>query len=239
MTAGHDNNPASGAPQTQPGQTSREAAFRRALSHSRKVRLLKFALPAGALLVVGAFVGYSYLSVPGSVSFNVADSAYRDGKLVMANPKLGGYTKDNRPYSMTAKRALQHVDKTGIVELEGIDAKLPVSKDVFALVDAAHGVYDRDSNTLAISSPMSVKTTDGTTVEFKSAYVDIDKGDLKTKDPVDIKTAGVQIAADGMSVLENGKVLVFEKRVRMELNPERLKPREAPPEESANKDVSD
>ena len=71
---------------------------------------------------------YSYVSVPGSVSFDVSESAYSNGKLVMANPKLDGYTKDNRPYSMTATRALQHIDKHGMVELEGIDARVPVER---------------------------------------------------------------------------------------------------------------
>jgi lipopolysaccharide export system protein LptC len=239
MTARHEREQAGGAPRTEAGHASREAAFRRARRHSRRVRFLKFALPLGAVLAAGSFAGYSWLSVPGTLSFSVAESGYTDGKLVMANPKLGGYTKENRPYSMTAKRALQHVDKTGIVELEGIDAKLPVSKDVFAMVGAEHGVYNRDSNTLAISSPLSVKTTDGTVVELKSAYVDIDKGDLKTDDPVDIKMAGAQIMADAMSVLENGKVLVFEKRVRMQLKPDRIKPRESSPEESTDQHVSD
>ena len=47
----------------------------------------------------------------------------------MANPKLDGFTKENLPYSMTATRALQDFDKNGIIDLEGIDARLPVSAD--------------------------------------------------------------------------------------------------------------
>ena len=41
---------------------------------------------------------------------------------------------------------------------------------------------------------------------------------LRTRDPVDISMTGAQIEADAMSVLENGKVLVFEKRVKMNLD---------------------
>jgi lipopolysaccharide export system protein LptC len=205
------------------GQASRDAAFRRAASHSRKVQFLKFALPVGAIAIAGSFAAYSYLSVPGSVSFDVSESAYVDGKLVMANPKLDGYTKDSRPYWMTATRALQHVKDSSIIELEGIDAKLPVGGENFAAIGAERGVYNYDKSTLEIPSPITIKTTDGMTATLQSASVDIGKGNLSTKDPVSINLDGVKLSADAMRVLQNGKVLIFEKRVRMELEPERIK----------------
>lgn len=213
------------SPRQQGNPVSREAAFRRALNHSRRVRLLKIVLPIAAILIAGSFAAYSYLSVPGSVSFDLSESAYANGKLVMANPKLDGFTKDNRPYSMSAMRALQHVDQSGIVELEGIDAKLPVSATNFAMIGADRGVYDRDKNILDITSPISVKTTDGMQVTLQSAYLDIEKGLMKTDHPVDIRMDGGQLSAEAMSVLENGKVVVFERRVKMELRPDRLKKR--------------
>lgn len=221
----------------QGGQPLREAAFRRARSHSRKVRVLKLALPVTALLLAGSFAAYSYISVPGSVSFDISKSAYSDGKLVMANPKLEGFTRDSRPYSMSATRALQHIDKTGVVDLEGIIAKLPVGGENFAMINTDRGVYNREKNTLKIVTPISVKTTDGLLVTLQSAYLEIEKGVLKTKDPVDIKVGGVKLSADAMSVLENGKVLIFQKRVKMELTPDRLKGRAGPTEESADQNV--
>lgn len=228
MTARQENSRAGGEPpQPERAAVSREAAFRRALNHSRRVRFLKIFLPVAAIVIGVSFAGYSYLSVPGSVSFDISESAYANGKLVMANPKLDGFTKDNRPYSMSAMRALQHVDQTGIVELEGIDAKLPVSATNFAMMGADRGVYDRDKNILDITSPISVKTTDGMEVTLQSAYVDIDKGTMQTKKPVDIRMDGGQLTADAMSVLENGKVVIFESRVKMELRPDRLKKRDA------------
>jgi lipopolysaccharide export system protein LptC len=235
MTAGEykSNGGAAATPRPQQGSASLEAAFRRARSHSRKVRFLKITLPAAALFTAGAFVAYSYISVPGSVSFNVSESAYADGKLVMASPKLDGYTKENRPYSMTATRALQHVDQSSIIELEGIDAKLPVSDAVFATIGAERGVYDREKNTLDVQSPITVKTTDGMMAMFQSAYLDMDKGTMTTDKPIEIRMDSGQITADAMSVLENGKVLVFEKRVKLEIKPNRLKDRQTGAGESA------
>lgn len=195
--------------------------------HSRKVRLLKFALPVLAVLMAAIFVVYSYVLAPSAaLSVDITNSAVSDGKLVMANPKLDGFTKENLPYSMTAARAVQNLDMTGAIELEDIDAKLPVGAENWATVDAAKGIYDRDKNTLDITSEMTVTTTDGMVAKLKSAFIDMGKGDLRTSDAVNIKLEGSKVAADSMTILENGKVLVFEKRVRMEIDSGRLKARQ-------------
>ena len=230
----------SSAVQTRPREIGvREAAFHRAQKHSRTVRFLKLALPVSAILIGGCFAAYSFISVPGSVSFDITESAYTDGKLVMSNPKLDGFTKDSRPYSMTATRALQHVDSSGIVDLEGIDARLPVGGEDFATIGAESGVYDRVNDTLEIPSAITVKTTDGMTVLLKSAFLEIGKGNLSTKDPVDIRTSNFNIVADAMSVLENGKVLIFERRVKVNTTPDPSKAGKAPPTESSTDNAQD
>ena len=60
MTAGQTTDRTGGASgvQTRPRTetiAAREAAFRRAQTHSRKVQFLKFALPVAALLIGGSF----------------------------------------------------------------------------------------------------------------------------------------------------------------------------------------
>ncbi|MGB3391233.1 MAG: LPS export ABC transporter periplasmic protein LptC [Pseudaminobacter sp.] len=202
---------------------SQSLAFKRAERHSRKVRLLKTALPVLALAMAAGFVGYSYLATPKTVSVSADGAAYSDGKLVMANPKLDGFTKDNRPYNMTAARAIQDFQNEGIVELEGINAKLPVDKDNWAAVIAPSGVYDRDKNTLDINSAMTITTSDGMVAKFKSAYLDIGEGGMKTDEAVDIQLKGAEVTSDSMTILENGKVMIFENRVRMNIDPRRLK----------------
>lgn len=203
---------------------SRErSAFEHAQRHSYRVRFLKSALPVIAILMAIGFVGYSYVLTPSSVAVVTDGSAYSDGKLVMANPKLDGFTKDNRPYKMTASRAIQDLKNEGVVLLEGIAARLPIDKDNWAEVDAPHGVYDRDNNTLDIPGDMTITTADGMVAKLQSAFLDMGKGGMKTDDPIDIQAKGTTITSDSMSILENGKVLVFEKRVRMNIDPTRFK----------------
>ncbi|QPC88540.1 LPS export ABC transporter periplasmic protein LptC [Mesorhizobium sp. NBSH29] len=201
----------------------RAVEFQSAQHHSRRVRLMKIVLPLVAVLIALGFFAYSYVSSPTRIGVDVASSAIADGKLVMASPKLEGMTKDNLPYTMTAARALQNLDTTGVIELEDIDAKLPIDATNTATIEAERGVYDRDQNTLKIDTPITVTTTDGMVAKLNSAFIDIAKGDMTSTEPVDIAVQGARVTADSMTILENGKVLVFEKRVRMQINPEQVK----------------
>jgi lipopolysaccharide export system protein LptC len=154
-------------------------------------------------------------------------TAFSNGKLVMANPKLNGFTKQKLPYSLTASRATQDVGKQGIIDLEGINAKLPVASDNVVAVDAAHGIYDRDNNTMNLTSDVSVTTTDGLVAKFKSVFLDMGKGSMKTDNPVDVSRGGSRITADSMSVEDNGRLVVFENRVHVDIDPASLKAAEA------------
>ena len=201
----------------------RLAAFGRASRHSRNVRFFKFAVPLVAVAIAIAFPAYSYLSAPPSVAVQTDGTAFSNGKLVMANPKLDGFTKQNLPYTMTAVRAVQDVEKQGVITLEGIAAKMPITDGNEVSLSARDGVYDSGKNTLTLNGNVALKTTDGVVAKLNSVYLDIAKGDMTTRDPVDISQNGSRITSDSMTVQDNGKVLVFEKRVRVNIDPAKMK----------------
>jgi len=209
--AGHSPRP--------PSRRRSEEAFRRATRHSRVVRVLKWALPALGAVMAAAFVAQSYISSPDTVGMKVEGAAVSDGKLVMANPKLEGFTKDNLPYAMNAIRAVQDVTNEGVVLLEQIGARLPIDATNWATVDAAGGTFDRNKNTLALNTAVTITTQDGMVAKLKSAYLDMNGGSMKTSDPVDITVNGARITSDTMQIADNGKVLVFENRVKVNIDP--------------------
>jgi lipopolysaccharide export system protein LptC len=214
---------------TAPSRTGGRAddAFAGALRHSRRVRFFKIALPLVAGVIALVFAGYSWLLSPAGISIDLDGTAIRDGKLVMANPKMSGFTKDNLPYALNASRAIQDLSRTGGIALEEIDAKFPIAADKWAHVRAASGVYDDSGNTLNITSPVTFQTTDGLTARLRSAQVDIAAGELKTSDPVEIEQEGATITADSLDVRDKGKVFVFENRVRMTLDPSLMRTAQA------------
>lgn len=211
-----------------------DAVFERARRHSRRVRRLKIVLPLLAVVMAVAFGAYSWLSAPGSFGVDLAASTVKDGKLIMANPKLDGYTSENRRYSMSAVRAVQDLSRQGEIDLENIDARIPISDEVFADIDSPFGRYNRQSNTLELREAMNVRTTDGMTAHLRSASIDLSNGALTSSDPLTIDFDGSTVSADSVSISENGKVMVFEKRVRVDIAPEKLKTAEASGGEDAS-----
>lgn len=199
-----------------------EWAFDRARRHSGRVRALKLALPAAAILLVAGFVFKSYIAVPEGLDITVEGAAIDSGRLVMSNPTLDGFTEDNRPYEMTAARAIQDIGSASRIDLEGIEATLPIDDGGWARIEAETGTFDRESNRLVIDSDVTIRTEDGMTARLGSANVDIAEGRMTTSDPVEIELGGTRIQAQGMSVEENGGVLVFEDRVRVEIDGKRL-----------------
>jgi lipopolysaccharide export system protein LptC len=204
-------------------ETDQADAFALAERHSRRVRVLKVALPALAAALALGFAVFSYVRSPIEVAVNTTDSVFVDGKLVMAKPQLEGVTKDNRPYEMLAERAIQEATAPGIIQLEAISAKLPLYDKEWVTIDAPGGTYDRDKNTLDMQNPFRIKTTNGLSATINSAFIDMGNSTLKTSDPVDIVLNGTRLTAESMSVLEKGKLFVFDKKVRLVIDPTRLK----------------
>lgn len=201
----------------------RTDAFAHAANHSRKVRRLKFALPLLAAALAAGFFGYTWLKSPPTLSMEVEAQTVDDGKIVMANPKLSGVTKDQRQYSMTASRAIQDLQRQTVIELEKIDARLPFSADSWASVEAARGIYDSENNTFDLPEPISIRSDRGLVAELESAYIDVDKGEMTTTRPVEIRLDGGRITSATMRVVDNGKVLIFEKQVRVDIDPKRVR----------------
>lgn len=209
--------------QQNPRRIATELVFERERRRSRNVRRLKFALPALAVMMIAGLAGKSLIASMGEVSISLAGSSIEDGKLIMANPRMAGYSAANRPYEMTAARAIQEISNDNVVDLEGIGARIPVGLNEWATVEAETGRLVKSDNSLTIDSPALVKTTDGMEARLKSAVIDIGRGTLTTDEAVEIDLGGSQLTADSMTVSDGGHVLVFENKVKVLVEAERIK----------------
>lgn len=194
------------------------AVFHAAQRHSMRVRILKTALPISALAIAAVFSWYTFLAAPAS-TVKVQLDPSESGKLVMTSPQLNGYTKDNRPYSMVAERAVQDAKESSVIALEGIKAQLPVGDKVQAEISASSAIFDSVKQHLQFDNEFTVKTTDGMEAKLQSANVNMSSGEMSTDKPVDIRTGNAHISAQKMQVQENGKLLVFQDKVQLTINP--------------------
>jgi lipopolysaccharide export system protein LptC len=195
-------------------------AFAKANRHSKWVRFLKFALPASALFIVAGFglVAMQARMLPDEIG--VAAVALEGGKIVMDSPRLNGMMGDNQPYTVEARRALQAVGDVNDIDLEYITAQLPIGDGKTAKLVAPAGHLDNGKRILTLKGNFDFVSSDGMVAKLENGIFDFNAQSLKTEMPVDIKRPGTHIRADSMTIFDGGNRVLFEKRVRMIMQPQ-------------------
>ena len=173
------------------------------------------------VLLIAAYV-LSKLALP---SIDTGEAKIVDGKLVMQNPKIAGTDSKNRPYNLTALRAVQDAQRPTRITMESIEGNLTIDEKNSAAVTAGVGIYDSVAKTLDLSGKVAVDTKDGMSLRMEGASIDIESGRLVTNQPVSIDTGRAQISAQSLVVEDKGNKIIFENRVRMTLQP--IDPKEA------------
>src|SRR5687768_13523334 len=77
--------------------------FLRAQRHSRRVRVLRIAVPVGTVLGLAAITLISWLDplhILARLPTAGGQLAISGTKIIMSSPKLSGFSKDSRPYEL-------------------------------------------------------------------------------------------------------------------------------------------
>ena len=209
---------------TQFGRADGDRVFRAAVRHSRHVRILRVAIPASiALAVVGSlafWVLQKPLSILAKLPVQVGSLVVSGSKIMMQQPRVAGFTRDNRRYVMTAQAAGQDVTKPDLVELHGIHATMEMKEgDSFETV-AKDGIYNSKTELLTLSQDIVVTTASGYKAWLQEAVVNIKAANILSEKPVVVKTATWTINANRMEIINNGDFMKFDRGVIVELQPE-------------------
>lgn len=199
----------------------REAAFGQAVRHSRLVARLRKFIPiflGGSVLLTGLWLWldpFNNTELPVSVGkITIAGS-----KLKMEAPKLTGFSKDGRPYSVTAEAALQDLKKPSVIELSKIIGHFsPSGRDM--VLNAASGIYDSKADKMHIFGGIDFHSNDGQSGRLSEATIETKKGYLVSDQPVDLYFKEGKLRGERMEVFDHGKVIVFEGGVTMTLHPD-------------------
>jgi len=187
----------------------------RAKNHSRLVSGLKWAFPVTAIGIVAVFgISIATNLVP-NVELTMDSSLIEDGRVVMKNPKMKGVDKQNRNFEVIATRAITDLANPAEVELEGIDAKVPVNAKTFADVKADRGFYNNTKEVLILRDNVRMSGARGMDIRLEDAHIDMKSGTLVSDKPVKVTSERADISANTISVENNGEKIVFTDRVRM------------------------
>ncbi len=197
--------------------------FERALNHSKRVGLLKYALPASAMAIIALIIAALVLRPELPADISIGKTGIEDGKLVMQNPKLNGLDDQGRKFSLNASRAVQSVENPTQVELEKIVAKLPMEGGIFANIKAGNGSYDASEKNLELGGGVEITTSNGMVMKLQDAYVDLKKGTMNTDRQIEFTSETAKITSQSLKVLENGDSIIFDTNVRLTIQPPKKK----------------
>ena len=189
-----------------------ERAFRAARRHSRSVRMLRIALPFAVVLALGVVTLITYfnpLRMLAKLPIDIGDLVVSGTKITMEQPRLSGFTRDGRAYSVTAVAAAQDVTKPDIVELHDIHAKVQMQDQGTIQMAAATGIYDTKAETLKLEQDILLTSSTGYECRMSEAMVDTRKGNVVSKHPVEVKMLQGTLNANRLEVVDSGDLVRF------------------------------
>jgi lipopolysaccharide export system protein LptC len=209
---------------TRVGRGNGDRAFRAAVRHSRYVRMLRIAVPAAAVLALVGGIGFPALLSPmrmlSKMPVDIGSVVVSGTKIMMQQPRIAGFTHDNRRYDLTAQAAGQDITKPDLVELQGIHATMEMQDDAVFDTTARSGLYNSKTELLTLSNDIVVTSTNGYEAVLSEAVLDIRAGKIVSEKPVFVKTSTLNINANRMEVSDGGDVMRFERGVTVLLLPE-------------------
>jgi lipopolysaccharide export system protein LptC len=218
-----------------------ERAFRSARRHSRAVRIMRVAIPAAVVLLLGGFSLATYLNplrALAKLPVNINDMVVSGTKITMEKPRMSGFTKDARAYELNADAAAQDLTKPDIVELKKIRARLQMQDQSMMDMSADTGIYDTKRETLRLDTNIILTSSNGNKGRLSQAMIDIKKGNIVSDQPVELEFLQGILNGKKLEIVDSGDVVRFHGGVNMVLmlNDTTLpKPDPAPPKPAAGK----
>jgi lipopolysaccharide export system protein LptC len=195
-------------------------AFRTARRHSRVVRILRIAIPLAVVLgFTGVFL-ITYLNplrMLARLPIDVSNLVVSGTKITMEQPRLSGFTRDERAYELSADAAKQDLTKPDLIELRNIRAKVQMQDKSTMELSATAGIYDSKAETLKLDQNIVLSSSTGYRGQLSEAMVDIRKGYVVSERPVAVEMLQGTLNANRLEIVDSGDLVRFDGGVNMTL----------------------
>ena len=197
-----------------------DRAFHAARRHSRAVRILRIAVPAGVavgIIIITLITYLNPLRMLAKLPINLDNLVVSGTKVTMERPRLSGFTHDARAYELTADTAAQDMTKPDIVELRNIRAKVEMQDKSSMELTARSGIYDSKGETLRLEQNILLNSSTGYQGRLSEAMIDIRKGNVVSEHPVEVKLLQGTLNANRLDIVDSGDLVRFHGGVVMDM----------------------
>jgi lipopolysaccharide export system protein LptC len=194
----------------QPRRDNRRA-FRAAMRHSRFVRITRVGLPLVIFLCAAAFGAYRWvdpMNVLSRLPVSSEGMVVAGTKIVMREPRLTGFTKDERPYVVTARTAAKDLANPDLLELGNIHTTITMQDGRNVVLTALDGLYNGKADTLRLFNGVVVSSPEYQ-ITLREAVANIKAGSVVSEQPVEVRMLQGTVNANRLEVTESGAVIRF------------------------------
>jgi lipopolysaccharide export system protein LptC len=190
--------------------------------YARLVRVLRYALPAVAALMVALVVAWPQLIGGGAgLIAPVLESDQLEGAdgMRMSNPRYVGRTSDAEPIGVSAVSAYVDPAQPDRIHLQQVAAEIARAGQRDLQLLAGAGIYDRAAEDVDLSGGVELTTSDGYRFETPSVFLNLQRGQGIGSEPIAGAGPSGTIAAERFEFEDGGERLRFMGRVRVTLHP--------------------
>ncbi len=189
--------------------------------HTRFVGAMKVFLPLVAAVIAGLLLAWPGVHEgPREIVLPFAETGATDAETPgMANARYIGTDADDRPFLVTANRAVQDPARPDLIDLVALQADMTLDNGAWMSVMASHGRYDRARQILRLVGTVSIFSDAGYEFHAETALIDLRNKLAESHAPVEGHGPFGTLRADRFRVVDRGRRLLFDDNVRMTIRP--------------------
>lgn len=203
-------------------RTRKPRRRRPVISYAVTITALKILLPAIAIALLILVAVWPHFLLDGGRFEIAADESGDVGidRLSMINPHFQGTDSRNRPFTVTAERAVQDLTDDDLILLAQPKADMTLEDGAWVALQAAQGFYRRGAETLRLAGGVDLFHDQGYEIHTPSAALDLNRGTAEGHEPVAAQGPFGELTAEGFRVAERGAIVEFIGRSRLLLDAE-------------------
>ncbi|MBK1871091.1 LPS export ABC transporter periplasmic protein LptC [Taklimakanibacter albus] len=183
---------------------------RRPLRAARRARLAPYVSGAFGLIAVGVLLAFLYQTGAFTTKPKpVEEAVVPADHVTVSTSTITGLDSQQRPYSISAKTAIQDKDEPKFIKLNDVSGATNRKNGEAITFQSQKGLYNSDVKTLDLDTEVVIQSKDRFTARMDKAHVVVGEKRLTSDVPVQVQLSNGTINANGVQITNDGNNILF------------------------------